>query len=110
MLIHLCPCCGRHCYLDEPQCERGIIYRETGEVPPRKPKVGTNGETRKPSEKKLKYLSLSRDEKILWNLQELGNNIEGDNSLFLLDCFREDDRTALLTLLEKIGHGLHHKK
>lgn len=110
MLKHLCPCCGRHCYLDEPQCERGIIYRETGEVPPRKPKVGANGEIRKTPEKKLKYLSLSRDEKILWNLQELGNNIAGDESLFLLDCLREDDRAALLMLLEKIGHGLHHKK
>ena len=107
MLNHLCPCCGRHCYLDELQCERGVIYKETGEIPPRKPKIGANGEVRKPPEKKLKYLALSRDEKILWNVKEISEN---GNSLELLDCLREDDCASLLILLEKIGHGLHHRK
>lgn len=61
MLNHFCTCCGRHCYLDEPQCEREIIYRENGELPTQKPKAGANGEIRKPLEKKLKYLSWSKE-------------------------------------------------
>ena len=111
MIEHLCPCCGRHCYLDEPQCERGVIYKETGEIPPRKPKAGANGETRKLPEKKLKYLALNRDEKIIWNIQEIGMNaVEIETSIELLDCLRENDRATLLLLLEKVAHGLHHKK
>lgn len=28
-----CPCCRRHCSLDEPHCCRGEEYRRTGEIP-----------------------------------------------------------------------------
>ena len=103
---HLCPGCGSHCYLDEPQCGRGAEYAKTGVMPPRKPKLDENGNIRKPPEKKLKYLALSRDEKITHNLRMIAER----DSASLLACLREDDRNDLLMLLEKVAHGLHHKK
>lgn len=30
-----CPCCGRHCDLNEPHCERGREYARTGVIPER---------------------------------------------------------------------------
>lgn len=33
--IKICPCCGRHCDLNDPHCERGREYRETGVIPER---------------------------------------------------------------------------
>lgn len=35
-----CPCCGKHCDLSAPKCERGEEYLRTGVIPPRKPKEG----------------------------------------------------------------------
>ena len=28
-----CPCCGRHCPLTDPHCERGKEYAKSGEIP-----------------------------------------------------------------------------
>lgn len=28
----ICPCCGRHCSLDNPHCERGEQYARTGVI------------------------------------------------------------------------------
>lgn len=112
MLKHLCPCCGRHCYLDEPQCERGVEYKETGAIPPRKPRPHGNGEGKKPSEKKMQYLSLDREGKLVWNLREMGNTIsslEETDGGELFACLREDDRSDLLMLLEKVKHDWRHK-
>ena len=109
MLKHICPCCGHHCYLDEVQCERGMEYRETGIIPPRKPKP--DGEKRKPSEKKMQYLALDREGKLALNLRELGEKIaEMENSEELFAILRDEDRSDLLLLLEKLKHSLHHKE
>lgn len=27
-----CPCCGRHCPLSNPSCERGIAYAKSGDT------------------------------------------------------------------------------
>lgn len=113
MLKHLCPCCGRHCYLDEVQCERGAEYKETGVIPPRKPRPDGNGERKKPSEKKMQYLALDRDGKLLWNLREMGSTLsenENPNTDELFGCLRDEDRADLLMLLEKLKHSWHHKK
>lgn len=32
-----CPCCGRHCPLTEPHCERGREYAKTGVIPTTSP-------------------------------------------------------------------------
>lgn len=110
MLKHLCPCCGRHCYLDEPRCERGIQYRENGVIPPRKQKP--DGENKKPSEKKMKYLALDREGKLTWNLREMGNlinSLEDINVNELFACLREEDRDDFLMLLEKVKHDWLHR-
>lgn len=44
-----CPCCGKHCDLSAPKCERGEEYLRTGVIPPRKPKEG-RGEDTHPAE------------------------------------------------------------
>lgn len=31
----ICPCCGRHCSLDNPHCERWEQYARTGVIPER---------------------------------------------------------------------------
>lgn len=119
MLNHLCPCCGRHCYLDELQCERGTEYRETGVIPPRKPhpvhpeRPDGAGTRKAPSEKKMQYLALDRDGRLLWNLRELGEAVtssETSDACGLLSCLREEDRADLLMLLEKLMHSRHPKK
>jgi len=33
---NVCPCCGRHCDLSAPSCERGEEYKRTGVIPERK--------------------------------------------------------------------------
>ena len=35
MQNEFCPCCGRHCSLNNPNCERGAEYAKTGNIPPR---------------------------------------------------------------------------
>ena len=32
-----CPCCGRHCPMDDLHCGRGEEYARTGVIPPRDP-------------------------------------------------------------------------
>ena len=38
--VKTCPCCPRHCSLDNPSCGRGRKYAETGVIPER----GEHGE------------------------------------------------------------------
>ena len=33
--VKTCPCCPRHCSLDNPSCGRGRKYAETGVIPER---------------------------------------------------------------------------
>lgn len=111
MSKHLCPCCGRHCYLDEVQCERGVEYKETGVIPPRKPRPDESGERKKPSEKKMQYLALDREGKLVQNLRELGEKVAvAENASEIFDVLRAEDRNDLLLLLEKLKHSLHHKE
>ena len=67
---------------------------------------------KKPSEKKMQYLPLDRDGRLLWNLREMGDTIRaleeaGDGDL--LSSLRDDDKADLLMLLEKLKHGWLHK-
>lgn len=112
MLTHLCPCCGRHCYLDEVQCERGAEYRETGVIPPRRPRPDGGGERKRPSEKKMQYLALDREGRLVWKLREIGAAIEAlenPDASKLFGCLRDEDRADLLMLLEKLGHSWHRR-
>ena len=104
MIKDLCPGCGKHCYLNEARCERGIEYANTGILPPRRPRP-EGVPARKHSEQKMKYLAMSRDEKLAWNLQEMGAAAaQQDDAEGLFACLREEDCTALLMLLEKVKH------
>ena len=40
---NLCPCCGKHCDLSAPGCERGEEYLRTGVIPERKGHGGHEG-------------------------------------------------------------------
>lgn len=106
MVKYLCPCCGRHCYLDEPQCERGIEYVKTGVIPPRKQHKDGN---RKPSEQKKLYRAMNQNDKLKYNLQEMSRTLETVPLEDAFACLREEDRVDLLMLLEKIRHDWRHR-
>lgn len=122
MLKHLCPCCNRHCYLDDVQCERGEQYAATGVIPPRKPKPEGSQEKKPHSEMKKIYRSLDQDSKLVWMLRRMGSTAQAlawdaqcepdemsqkENSK-LFACLRAEDRKDLLMLLEKVSHSWHH--
>lgn len=113
MLNHLCPCCGRHCYLDTPQCERGMEYAKTGVIPPRvKKPEGTPGAKQMPEKKRL-YLAMDREGKLAYNLKEMGKTVhlaeETAQNEDLFASLREEDRADLLMLLEKVKHDWMHR-
>ena len=63
MIKDICPGCGKHCYLNEARCERGIEYANTGVMPPRRPRPD-GGHGKKHSEEKMKYLALDTEGRI----------------------------------------------
>lgn len=75
MLKHLCPCCSRHCYLEQPNCERGAEYAKTGVIPPRTHKPDGKRDGKKPSEHKKRYHTLDQDNKLIWNIRDMGQVI-----------------------------------
>ena len=75
MLKHLCPCCGHHCYLNNTQCERGAEYAQTGVIPPRTHKADGHNEKKKKDSHKKKYHTLDQDNKLIWNLRDMGHII-----------------------------------
>lgn len=109
MLKHLCPCCGRHCYLSEPHCERGAEYKETGVIPPRREKSDrTRTSDTKKSEYKKKYHILDQDNKLIWNLRDMGQTIrelaegKGSQSRVLI-ILHEDGKITQKDLTERLG-------
>ncbi|MBQ7795936.1 MAG: hypothetical protein IJ374_05185 [Lachnospiraceae bacterium] len=116
MLNHLCPGCGHHCYLDEPHCARGAEFAKTGVLPPRVKKPDGAHGGKKPSEKKRMYLALEPDSKLAWNIREMGQKISEWEAAAqsgevcpthceMFEGLREEDRKALLMLLEKVKHN-----
>lgn len=75
MLKHLCPCCGRHCYLECPGCERGAEYAKTGVILPCMHKPDGRHDGKKPSEHQKRYHSLDQDNKLIWNIRDMGHVI-----------------------------------
>lgn len=94
----------KHCYLDEARCERGAEYAKTGVLPPRKPRP-EGAHDKRHSEQKMKYLAISQEEKLIWNIKEMGFELAQQESCGdAFDCLREEDRATLLMLLEKVKH------
>lgn len=108
MLNHLCPCCGRHCYLDNPHCERGCEYVRTGVIPPRIQKDGRDNVKRKPSEHKKRYHTLDQDNKLIWNIRDMGQVIrelsegKGSQSRILI-ILNEVEVITQSALTERLG-------
>ncbi len=63
----LCPCCGRHCDLSAPHCDRGKEYLRTGIIPSR------THEQKKPSKTDhiAHYDAMDMDNKLIINLRDL---------------------------------------
>ena len=101
MIKDLCHGCGKHCYLNEARCERGIEYANTGVLPPRRPRPdGEHG--KKHSEEKMKYLALDTEGRIAWNIRELADAVCNADASAMMEGLREEDRAVLLMLLEKV--------
>lgn len=107
MLKDLCPGCPHHCYLDEPHCERGAVFAATGTLPPRKPRPDGGQGHKPPNERKVQYRALDQQGKLIWSIREL-NDMLKDEEDGLFSCLREDDRAALLMLLEKVRLSHRH--
>ena len=101
MIKDLCPGCGKHCYLNEARCERGMEYAKTGVMPPRRPRPD-GGHGKKHSEEKMKYLALDTEAKIVWNIRELADAACDTDTPALTEGLWEEDRAVLLMLLEKV--------
>ena len=108
MLKHLCPCCGRHCYLDHPHCERGAEYAKSGVIPPRTRKPDGERDGKKPSEHKKKYHTLDRDNKLIWNIRDMGQVIyalaegKGSQSRILI-IINQAETITQRELTERLG-------
>ena len=110
MIKDMCPGCGRHCYLDAVGCPRGEDYAKTGIMPPRVKRSEGHAGGKRPSEKKMQYLALDCEGKLIWNIREMAGMIPEhweDGKLF--DCLWDEDREALRMLLEKVKHDWNHR-
>lgn len=65
----LCPCCGRHCDLKEPHCERGEEYIRTGIIPERKHDKGRPSK----EERQAHYQAADIQDKLIINLRDLSH-------------------------------------
>lgn len=75
MLKHLCPCCGRHCNLEQPNCDRGREYEKSGLVPPYARDAEGEREGDGLSEQERRYHMLDQDNKLIWNIRDMGQVI-----------------------------------
>lgn len=98
-----CPCCGRHCDLSEPRCERGREYLRTGMAahPEHghwdhgRPGQGRHGgrSVRGTEE----YAAMDTDAKLIVNLREMGRRLR------FLQEGRESQKEILILLRERGG-------
>ena len=89
---NFCPCCGRHCDLSSPRCERGKEYISTGIIPERK------HEHKRPDKanRVTHYETLDIDNKLIMNLRDLGH----------MNRFHFDGKGSqkrILTILNEVG-------
>lgn len=89
---NLCPCCGRHCDLSSPRCERGKEYIRTGNIPEQKHEHKKHDKANRIAH----YEALDIDSKLIMNLRDLGHmnrfHFEGKGS-----------QKRILTILNEVG-------
>ena len=66
-----CPCCGRHCLLTNPSCERGILYANGESVSD----VHREREHRHEQMRKTRYDTLDIDNKLICNIRDMGHTV-----------------------------------
>ncbi|MGN0479116.1 MAG: MarR family winged helix-turn-helix transcriptional regulator [Hominenteromicrobium sp.] len=103
-----CPCCGRHCDLSEPHCERGKEYLRTGVIPERRHEDHKHeghmhedhmheGHEPKTVRCTEQYRNMEQDVKLIINLRDLGHRIR-----FLFEG-KGSQKRILILLLESGG-------
>ena len=107
MVKDMCPGCPHHCYLDQARCGRGEEYAATGILPPRKPRPAGEQGDRKPNERRQQYRALDQGGTRVWSVRELAEMLNEHEGSEVFSCLREDDRAALLMLLEKVRLSRH---
>ncbi|MGN0182672.1 MAG: MarR family winged helix-turn-helix transcriptional regulator [Candidatus Ornithomonoglobus sp.] len=99
-----CPCCGRHCDLSEPHCERGENYARTGVI--------ERGHEHHHDKRKIfaaeNYNKLNTDNKLIMNLRDLGHTLhslsEGKGSQKrILIILHENGGMTQRELTERLG-------
>ncbi|MFQ9514416.1 MAG: MarR family winged helix-turn-helix transcriptional regulator [Eubacterium sp.] len=66
-----CPCCGRHCDLNTPHCDRGVEYARTGAAV----EQGEHRNRLKNALHVANYNEMDIDNKLVMNLRDLGHMI-----------------------------------
>lgn len=99
-----CPCCGRHCDLNELHCDRGREYVRTGVVPEREHGQNKPGNIRRTAN----YSELDMNSKLIMNLRDLGHMVrflfEGKGSQKrILIILHETGNMTQRELTEKMG-------
>ncbi|MGN1250204.1 MAG: MarR family winged helix-turn-helix transcriptional regulator [Candidatus Spyradocola sp.] len=104
-----CPCCGRHCPMDDLHCGRGQEYARTGVIPPRDPnREHGHGGHRHGEGWLQRYQAQDTQGRLIWNLRDVGHTIraqsEGKASRGrVLTLLREEKRITQRELTERLG-------
>lgn len=108
-----CPCCGRHCDLSEPRCDRGMEYLRTGEIPEhrhteKQEHHGHHGGIGKNFRRTKDYCEMDADSRLVMNLRDLGHMIrflfegKGSQKRILILLYETGGMTQR-ELTEKLG-------
>lgn len=89
---NVCRCCGRHCDLDTPHCERGKEYARTGVVIQK----GCDLDTVEKKGPDVDYDALDVDQRLILNLRDLGHKIR-----FLFEG--KGSQKRILIILQEMG-------
>lgn len=89
--IHFCPCCGRHCDLDDPHCDRGRAFLEAGATATR------YFSPEEAERRRTDYETMDMDSRLIVNLRDLGHTIR-----FLFEG-KGSQKRILILLMESGG-------
>ncbi|MCD8364534.1 MAG: MarR family transcriptional regulator [Clostridiales bacterium] len=110
MRINSCPCCGEHCDLNDPQCERGEEYKRIGDDDRKQHRSGERKSeiVRRKQYRDERYESADTNNRIIINLRELGHKIrfrfEGKGSQErVLEILKERGDMTQRELTERLG-------
>lgn len=113
-----CPCCGRHCDLNEPHCDRGREFLRTGVIPERRGGHDHNHDHDHShgrehgcgdrSRRLEAYEAMDKDSKLIINLRDMGHTVrflfEGKGSQRrILIILRESGTMTQRELTERLG-------